>query len=173
MRSGQCFNNFDRILFATRPIAIAQAIAGRDDTDIPFYIGAAMDRLVEDPLTQYYGYECTAGLTEGIDDDWLEHVLLTGVGRFPWWETMGIDVSGSWWGYYGVSPDNSPIIGLNPSAERWVDACGFSGHGIMHAPATGIAVAEMITEGASRTVNVDHFAHDRFGKDIEVEANIF
>jgi hypothetical protein len=62
-------NNFDRILFATRPIAIIQAAAGRDDTEIPFFIGAAMDRLVEDPLTQYYGYECSSGLTDGVDDD--------------------------------------------------------------------------------------------------------
>jgi hypothetical protein len=63
-------NNFDRILFATRPIAIAQAAAGRDDTGIPFYLGVAMDRLVEDPQTQYYGYECVAGLSDGIDDDY-------------------------------------------------------------------------------------------------------
>ena len=62
-------NNFDRLLFATRPIAIGQAIAGREDTNIPFFVGVAMDRLVEDPLTQYYGYECVAGLNEGVDDD--------------------------------------------------------------------------------------------------------
>lgn len=61
-------NNFDRILFATRPIAVGQAIMGREDSDIPFFMGVAMDRLVEDPLTQYYGFQCTAGLTEGVDD---------------------------------------------------------------------------------------------------------
>jgi len=61
-------NNFDRILFATRPIAIAQAAMGREDAGIPFFMGVAMDRLVEDPLTQYYGYECTEGLTDGTDD---------------------------------------------------------------------------------------------------------
>jgi sarcosine oxidase subunit beta len=113
------------------------------------------------------------GFTEGVDEAWLEHVLLTGVGRFPWWEEMGIDVKGSWWGYYGVSPDNSPIIGPHPDAPRWIDACGFSGHGIMHAPATGIAVAELICDGRTSTVNVDHFRHTRFGQDVAVEANIF
>ena len=113
------------------------------------------------------------GFTEGVDQEWLEHVLLTGVERFPWWEEMGVDLRGSWWGYYGVSPDNSPIIGLHPDAERWIDACGYSGHGIMHAPATGIAVAELATEGRTTTVDVAHFRHTRFGQDVAVEANVF
>lgn len=120
-----------------------------------------------DDLDQEYGF------TEGIEDEWLEHVLLTGVERFPWWEDLGIDMKGSWWGYYGVSPDNSPIIGLNPDASKWIDACGFSGHGIMHAPATGMAVSELVTDGEATTVDVTPFVHGRFGKGIAVEANIF
>ena len=86
---------------------------------------------------------------------------------------MGIDLSGSWWGYYGVSPDNSPIIGPHPDTRGWIDACGFSGHGIMHAPATGVAVAEMIVDGDTKTVDVDHFRHNRFAEKLPVEANIF
>lgn len=113
------------------------------------------------------------GFTEGVDDEWLEHVLLTGVARFPWWEEMGIDMRGSWWGYYGVSPDNSPIIGLNPDASGWVDACGFSGHGIMHAPATGLTVSELVADGEATTVDVAPFRHGRFGEELTVEANIF
>lgn len=113
------------------------------------------------------------GFTEGVDQEWLEHVLLTGVVRFPWWEEMGVDLRGSWWGYYGVSPDNSPLIGLHPDAEGWVDACGFSGHGIMHAPATGVAVAELVADGETSTVDVAHFRHSRFGEDVAVEANVF
>lgn len=111
--------------------------------------------------------------TEGVDEEWLENVLLTGVERFPWWEEMGIDVRGSWWGYYAVSPDNSPIIGRHPDASTWIDACGFSGHGIMHAPATGLAVAELVADGEATTLDVTHFRHDRFGEEVAVEANIF
>ena len=61
-------NSFDRALFATRPIAIVQTIAGKEVTDIPFIVGVAVDRLVEDPLIQYYGYECVAGIAEGDED---------------------------------------------------------------------------------------------------------
>ncbi len=133
------------------------------------YLRSEGDRVLFglDNLEQAFGF------TEGVDPEWMEHVLLTGVGRFPWWEEMGVDVRGSWWGYYGVSPDNSPIIGFHPDAERWIDACGWSGHGIMHAPATGIAVAELVADGRTSTVNVDHFRHTRFGEDVAVEVNVF
>ena len=113
------------------------------------------------------------GFTEGMDWDWMEHVLMTGVERFPWWAELGIDRKASWWGYYEVSPDHSPIIGAHPGHETWVDACGFSGHGIMHAPATGLAVSEIIADGSSHTLDVAHFRHDRFEAGVTREANIF
>jgi len=114
------------------------------------------------------------GFTEGIDWSWLEQVFLTGVERYPWWEDLGVDRRGSWWGYYGVTPDNSPVIGFNPGASAWVDACGFSGHGIMHSPATGLAVSELVADGSSDTLDVTAFRHERFaGAQAEVEVNIF
>ena len=156
-------------IFLSAPIADERTYPLTIDLTTGVYVRSEGDRVLFglDNLDQEFGF------TEGIDEEWLEHVLLTGVGRFPWWEEMGIDLRGSWWGYYGVSPDNSPIIGLHPDARRWVDACGFSGHGIMHAPATGLAVSELIADGRTSTVNVDHFRHTRFGEDVLVEANIF
>lgn len=59
---------FDRILFATKPIAVAQTIMGKKPADIPFYVGYAFDRLVEDPLIQYKGYTCEAGIADGDPD---------------------------------------------------------------------------------------------------------
>lgn len=58
----------DRILFATRPLAILDRIRGRSDQGIPFYLVFAVDRLVEDPLYQYYGYTCSPGLPESDPD---------------------------------------------------------------------------------------------------------
>ncbi|MEC8379488.1 MAG: hypothetical protein VXZ96_04165 [Myxococcota bacterium] len=60
--------NFDRILFATKPIAVAQTLMGKTPADIPFYMGYAFDRLVEDPLIEYYGYECTKGIPADDED---------------------------------------------------------------------------------------------------------
>ncbi len=122
--------------------------------------------------------ETDGKFTQGIDWNWLEHVLLTGVERYPWWEDLGVDRKGSWWGYYEVTPDNSPVIGFNPDTSAWVDACGFSGHGIMHAPATGLAVSELVAVGHSHTLDIAAFRHTRFGKPRsgergEEEGNIF
>ena len=156
-------------IFLSAPISDERTYPLTIDLDSGVYVRSEGDRVLFglDNLDQDFGF------TEGIDQSWLEHVLLTGVERFPWWEEMGIDLAGSWWGYYGVSPDNSPIIGLHPDAEQWIDACGFSGHGIMHAPATGLAVSELVTTGASSTVDVSAFRHGRFGQEVAVEANIF
>ena len=63
-------NNFgatyDRALFATKPIAIFEAITGKGNGDIPLFVGIGVDRLVEDPMHQYYGYQCD---NEDPDDD--------------------------------------------------------------------------------------------------------
>jgi hypothetical protein len=63
---GEAYNptTNDRLLFATRPLAIASKILGKKDTDIPLFFAFALDRLVEDPLYQYYGHECTAGVLQ-------------------------------------------------------------------------------------------------------------
>ncbi len=52
-------STFDRVIFATKPIAIVQTILGREPADIPLFAGVGVDRLVEDPLDQYYGYTCS------------------------------------------------------------------------------------------------------------------
>ena len=57
----------DRILFATRPFAIVDAATGREDRGIPFIFAFAVDRLVEDPLYQYYGYRCSPGVAQADD----------------------------------------------------------------------------------------------------------
>ncbi len=59
---------YDRILFATRPWAVVQGIAGQEDSGFPLFVVVGMDRLVEDPLHQYYGYGCEPGLTEADGD---------------------------------------------------------------------------------------------------------
>ncbi len=62
-------NTFDRIVFATKPIAIAQTLAGKDPANIPLFFAFGADRLVEDPLIQYYGYKCDDELTVEEGDD--------------------------------------------------------------------------------------------------------
>lgn len=157
-------------IFLSAPISDPRTYPLTIDMATGVYVRGEGDRVLfgRDNLDQEFGF------TEGVDLEWLEHVLQTGAPRFPWWEDLGVDQKGSWWGYYGVSPDNSPLIAPHPGVEGWIDACGFSGHGIMHAPATGRAVSEMILDGTSHTVDVSAFEHSRFGRgDAPVETNVF
>jgi sarcosine oxidase, subunit beta len=46
-------------------------------------------------------------------------------------------------GWYAVTPDHKAILGGDPRLPGLFLACGFSGHGIMHCPASGLTVAEL------------------------------
>lgn len=49
-----------------------------------------------------------------------------------------------WAGSYNMSPDKQPIICESPELKDFYMACGFSGHGFMFAPMTGLLISEMI-----------------------------
>jgi glycine/D-amino acid oxidase-like deaminating enzyme len=50
-------------------------------------------------------------------------------------ESVGIESVTS--GYYIIAPDEKAIVDRDPRVEGLIHATGFSGHGVMHAPATG------------------------------------
>lgn len=69
----------------------------------------------------------------------------------------------SWRGHYARSIlDYSPIIGpWSDGLANVVIATGFSGHGIMHAPATGRAVSELILGGRFESLDLACFGWAR------------
>jgi len=48
-----------------------------------------------------------------------------------------------WTGHYEVTFDHHPLVGPTPRPGVWA-CCGFSGHGVMHAPAAAESLAAMI-----------------------------
>ncbi len=84
--------------------------------------------------------------------------------RFPDVYAAGLDLRKSWSGLYEVTPDHHAVLGPAAGAPGLFVASGFSGHGVMHAPAAGLAIAEMIARGRSETVNVGALALDRFAR---------
>jgi len=48
-----------------------------------------------------------------------------------------------WTGYYEVTFDHHPLVGRTERPGVWA-MCGFSGHGVMHSPATADCLAAMI-----------------------------
>jgi len=72
--------------------------------------------------------------------------------RIPAFEACKLERA--WAGYYEVNDfDHNAIVGLHPSLDNLYFINGFSGHGLMQAPAAGRALAERIVEG--RYVSVD------------------
>lgn len=58
-------SEFDRILFGTNPVSLIQAFTKKKETkEIPLTAVIAFDKLVTDPLTQYYGYRCNPGVDQ-------------------------------------------------------------------------------------------------------------
>ncbi|MCW5960302.1 MAG: FAD-binding oxidoreductase [Pyrinomonadaceae bacterium] len=66
-------------------------------------------------------------------------------------------------GLYENTPDHHAILG-GCDVEGLYFASGFSGHGVMHSPATGRAVAEIILDGHSSFLDVSDLRLDRFEK---------
>ena len=48
-----------------------------------------------------------------------------------------------------------------PGSPTWINACGFSGHGVMQAPMAGKVTAEEIIDGRATSVDVDSLRIDR------------
>lgn len=75
------------------------------------------------------------------------------------------DVHG-WAGHYEMTPDHNPVLGEHPALAGLVFAAGFSGHGLMMSPATGLVVSELVRVGESRTFDIAPFAVDRFERGV-------
>ncbi|HKG81749.1 MAG TPA: FAD-binding oxidoreductase, partial [Beijerinckiaceae bacterium] len=65
--------------------------------------------------------------------------------------------------YRPVTARGLPLIGPVPGVAGAFVATGHSVWGILNAPATGEALAELIVDGAARTVDLSAFAPGRFG----------
>ena len=100
--------------------------------------------------------------TVQVDWEWLDTVLEAGLRRFPILEQAGLAERQCWAGSYEITPDHHPILGRHPQLPNYVDASGFSGHGIMHAPATGMLIAEEILDGRAHTIDIDELRIQRF-----------
>lgn len=66
-------------------------------------------------------------------------------------------------GLYENTPDHHAILG-GCEVEGLYFASGFSGHGVMHSPATGRALAEIILDGEASFLDVSSLHIDRFAK---------
>lgn len=110
------------------------------------------------------------GYQTHVDWPWMESLLEIAVDRFPWLADMPLDRQACWAGTYENTPDHRAVIGPQPESPTWIDACGFSGHGVMQAPEVGRIVAEQIAEGSVKTYDISGLAVSRFD-DIQLQSS--
>jgi glycine/D-amino acid oxidase-like deaminating enzyme len=71
-------------------------------------------------------------------------------------------VKRAWAGYYEFNRfDQNGLVGRLPGQERVFLTCGFSGHGMQHAPAVGRAIAELIATGQYSSLDLAPLSPER------------
>jgi sarcosine oxidase subunit beta len=104
-----------------------------------------------------------------FDDAWLGGVVARAHARVPCLRKVEVDATSCWAGLYEMSPDGHALLGPSPGMENFYLANGSSGHGVMHAPALGHLLAEIILDGRASTVDVRALRPSRF---LEGEPNL-
>jgi glycine/D-amino acid oxidase-like deaminating enzyme len=110
--------------------------------------------LVNDDEPRGFNFEVDHGYFESVVWPALAH-------RFPAFEA--VRCRRTWAGLYDQCElDGNPIIGNWPGTlDNFHVAAGFSGHGMMHAPAAGRAIAELILHGGFRTIDLARLGYAR------------
>lgn len=133
-----------------------------------------IDRINQSWIRAVPGYGTLIGAERsvgGVDPDALdEGVPAHSVGlarsvlaaRFPVFETALM--RGGWAGTYMRSPDGHPVIDRAPGIDGMWLMTGDSGSSFKTAPATGVCLAEWMTEGAPKLMDLTPFRATRFAE---------
>lgn len=80
--------------------------------------------------------------------------------RSEWFEA--IKIVNQWAGHFDFNTlDHNAVLGPHPNVTNFIFANGFSGHGLMHAPAIGRGIAEWIAFGAYRSLDLSPLGFER------------
>lgn len=99
-----------------------------------------------------------------IDLGWFDEIVWPALARrVPAFDA--IKRGNCWAGHYAVNTaDHNAIVGPHPEVTGLLFANGFSGHGVQQSPAVARALAELITYGEYRSLDLSRFAFDRFAR---------
>jgi sarcosine oxidase subunit beta len=156
-----------------RQIFVTDPVAGLD-RDFPLTVEMA---------TGFYFHRESGGVLMGMADpadkpgfddsvnwEFLPTIVERALDRMPALEKANVKTG--WAGFYEDTPDKHPILGHIAAVPGFISAAGFSGHGLMHAPAAGEAIAELIVDGKT-TLDISALSFDRFARgDLIREHNV-
>ncbi len=87
----------------------------------------------------------------------------------PCFADLAVNPRRCWAGMYAMSPDHHAILGPAPGVKGFYLANGFSGHGVMHSPATGHILSDLILEGDTGIIDHRDLSLQRFAEGRAIE----
>src|SRR5438067_3914186 len=114
----------------------------------------------------------TPGFRTEFDTTFVEKILTRAASRVPVLAEAGVNPRRAWAGLYEMTPDHHAIIGPAPNVEGLYFVNGFSGHGVMHSPASGKVASDLVLKGHSDLIDANQLSVTRFaeGKTLEETA---
>ena len=97
--------------------------------------------------------EETPGYKTDFEPAFIEKILTRAADRVPVFENLAVNPKRAWAGLYEMTPDHHPILGESSEVPGFFFANGFSGHGVMHAPATGKILSDLILCGKTDLID--------------------
>ncbi len=109
--------------------------------------------------------EETPGYKTDLEPSFIEKILTRAADRVPVFENVAVNPKRAWAGLYEMTPDHHPILGESPNVPGFFFANGFSGHGVMHAPATGKILSDLILTRKTDLIDASLLNFSRFAED--------
>jgi sarcosine oxidase subunit beta len=111
----------------------------------------------------------TPGFKTEFDTSFIEKILTHAASRVPVLAEAGVNPRRAWAGLYEMTPDHHAIIGPAPNVKGLYFVNGFSGHGVMHSPASGRVTADLILKGQSDLIDARQLSVTRFAEGRSLE----
>ncbi len=108
--------------------------------------------------------EESSGFKTDFDPGFIEKILTRAADRVPCFANLPVNPKRAWAGLYEMTPDHHPILGEAPGVPGFFLANGFSGHGVMHAPATGRILSDLILSGKTDLIDASLLSFSRFAE---------
>lgn len=106
----------------------------------------------------------TPGFKTEFDASFVEKILTHAASRVPVLAEAEVNPRRAWAGLYEMTPDHHAIIGPAPNIEGLYFVNGFSGHGVMHSPASGRITADLVLQGHSELIDASQLSVNRFAE---------
>jgi len=137
------------------------------DRNLPLTIDPSGVHLRQDgPETYLVGSKGDPDPAVDFDDFGMDHSLFENhiwpsfASRIPQFEAVRVVTE--WAGQYAYNVlDQNAIIGPHNQIENFIFMNGFSGHGLQQSPAMGRGIAEWLTYGAYRSLDLSPFGFER------------